>query len=70
MYITDHCLDHVRSLGAEVFDCVEDVYQSLSLHSLYGSAQGTECTSSANTSTAGGVGGGGSSTGVQLQSTA
>lgn len=44
-------LDHVGPLCAEVLDGVEDVNHSLGLHPLYGSAQSTECTSTADTST-------------------
>ena len=45
-------LDHVWSLCAEVFHGVEDVNESLTLHPLYGSTQGTEGTRSTYSSTA------------------
>ena len=49
--MTYHTLDHVRSLCAEMFDCVEDIHQSFCLYSFNGCAQSTESTSGANTST-------------------
>ena len=48
---TYHRLDHVWPLCAEVLDGVEDIYQSLCLHPLYGCAQSTECTCTTNAST-------------------
>jgi len=42
----------VWPLCAEVLDGVEDIYQSLCLHPLYGCAQSTECTCTTNASTA------------------
>ena len=51
MWYTHWCLDHVWSLCSEVFDCVEHINQSLTLHPLNGCTQGTECSSAANTST-------------------
>ena len=48
---THHRLDHVRPLGPQVFDTVKHVHNSLSLDTVNGYAQGTECASSTNTST-------------------
>ena len=48
---THHRLDHVRPLCPQVFDTVEHVYNSLSLDAINRRTQGTESTSSTNTST-------------------